>query len=41
MRLPEKHLEKALQAPPRPNRQSADEGRRREMRALLAKIPAE
>jgi tetratricopeptide (TPR) repeat protein len=35
-----KHLEKALQAPPRPNRQSADEGRRKEIRALLAKIPA-
>lgn len=35
-----KHLEKALQAAPRPNRQSADEGRRREIRALLAKIPA-
>jgi tetratricopeptide (TPR) repeat protein len=35
-----KHLEKALQAPSRPNRQSADEGRRKEIRALLAKIPA-
>lgn len=35
-----KHLEKALQAAPRPNRQSADEGRRKEIRALLAKIPA-
>lgn len=35
-----KHLEKALQAAPRPSRQSADEGRRREIRALLAKIPA-
>jgi tetratricopeptide (TPR) repeat protein len=34
------HLEKALQAPDRPNRQSADEGRRREVRALLAKIAA-
>jgi tetratricopeptide (TPR) repeat protein len=34
------HLEKALKAPPRPNRQSADEGRRTEIRALLAKIPA-
>jgi len=35
-----KHLEKALQAAPRPNRQSADEGRRKEIRALLAEIPA-
>jgi tetratricopeptide (TPR) repeat protein len=35
-----KHLEKALKAPPRPNRQSADEGRRKEIRVLLAKIPA-
>jgi Tfp pilus assembly protein PilF len=35
-----KHLEKALQAAPRPNRQSADEGRRRDIDALLAKIPA-
>lgn len=35
-----KHLEKALQAAPRPSRQSADEGRRREIRALLAKIQA-
>jgi tetratricopeptide (TPR) repeat protein len=35
-----KHLEKALQAPPRPSRQSADEGRRKEIRALLAEIPA-
>jgi tetratricopeptide (TPR) repeat protein len=33
-----KHLEKALQAAPRPNRQSADEGRRRDIDALLAKI---
>jgi tetratricopeptide (TPR) repeat protein len=33
-----RHLEKALQAPPRPNRELADEGRRREVRALLAKI---
>jgi tetratricopeptide (TPR) repeat protein len=31
-------LEKALQAPPRPNREVADEGRRGEVRALLAKI---
>jgi len=35
-----KHLEKALRAPPRPARLSADEGRKREVRALLAKIPA-
>jgi tetratricopeptide (TPR) repeat protein len=35
-----RYLEKALKAPPRPNRQSADEGRRKEIRALLAKIPA-
>jgi tetratricopeptide (TPR) repeat protein len=35
-----KHLEKALKAPARPNRLSADEGRRKEIRALLAKIPA-
>ncbi|MBL8200871.1 MAG: hypothetical protein JNK40_07855 [Chromatiales bacterium] len=35
-----KYLEKALQAAPRPNRLSADEGRRKEIRALLAKIPA-
>jgi tetratricopeptide (TPR) repeat protein len=34
------HLETALQAPPRPNRLSADEGRRGEIRALMAKIPA-
>lgn len=33
-----RYLEKALQAPPRPNRDSADEGRRREVRTLLAKI---
>jgi len=33
-----RHLEKALKAAPRPNRQSADEGRRQEIRALLAKI---
>ena len=32
------HLEKALKAAPRPGRQSADEGRRKEIRALLAKI---
>jgi tetratricopeptide (TPR) repeat protein len=35
-----RHLEKALQAPPRPNRQSADEGRRRDINALLMKLPA-
>lgn len=34
------HLETALQAPPRLNRQSADEGRRRDIRGLLAKIDA-
>lgn len=34
-----KHLEKALKAAPRPNRQSADAGRRKEIQALLAKIP--
>jgi len=33
-----RHLEKALKAAPRPNRQSADAGRRQEIRALLAKI---
>lgn len=33
-----RHLEKALQAPPRPDRETADEGRRREVRALLARI---
>ena len=32
---------KALKAAPRPNRQSADAGRRKEIQALLAKIPAE
>ena len=34
------HLETALQAAPRPNRLTADEGRRREIHALLAKISA-
>jgi tetratricopeptide (TPR) repeat protein len=34
------HLEKGLQAAPRPNRQSADEGRRRDINSLLAKIAA-
>ena len=31
------HLERALRAPPRPGREVADEGRRREVEALLAK----
>jgi tetratricopeptide (TPR) repeat protein len=34
------HLETALEASPRPNRLTADEGRRREIRALLGKIAA-
>jgi tetratricopeptide (TPR) repeat protein len=34
-------LEKALQAPPRPNRLSADAGRKEEIAALLAKVKAE
>ncbi len=34
------HLERALQAPPRPGRQVADAGRREEIRALLAKVKA-
>ncbi|MBU3694444.1 MAG: hypothetical protein FGM40_06395 [Rhodocyclaceae bacterium] len=34
------HLEKALNAPPRPGRQIADEGRRREVAALLEKAKA-
>ena len=34
------YLEKALQAPPRPNRQIADSGRREEVRALLEKVKA-
>lgn len=33
-------LERALQAPPRPDRPLADEGRRNEIQALLAKLPA-
>jgi tetratricopeptide (TPR) repeat protein len=33
-------LERALQAPARPDRPLADEGRRREIQALLAKLPA-
>ena len=36
----EAHLEKALQAPSRPGRQIADEGRRAEARQLLEKIKA-
>jgi tetratricopeptide (TPR) repeat protein len=35
-----KALERALQAPPRPDRPLADEGRRAEVQALLAKLPA-
>ncbi len=34
------HLEKALKAPPRPGRQIADEGRRKEVTALLEKARA-
>lgn len=34
-----RHLEQALKAPPRPGRAVADEGRRTEIRNLLAKIP--
>jgi tetratricopeptide (TPR) repeat protein len=33
-------LERALQAPARPDRPLADEGRRKEIRELLAKLPA-
>jgi len=33
-------LERALRAPARPDRPLADEGRRREIQALLAKLPA-
>jgi tetratricopeptide (TPR) repeat protein len=33
-------LERALKAPPRPDRPLADEGRRKEIRELLAKLPA-
>lgn len=36
----EGYLRKALQAPPRPSRKLADEGRRREIDALLEKIAA-
>ena len=34
------YLEKALQAPPRPGRQVADQGRREEARALMEKVNA-
>jgi tetratricopeptide (TPR) repeat protein len=34
------HLERALRAPPRPGREVADEGRRAEVQALLAKVKA-
>lgn len=34
-------LEKALQAPARPNRQSADAGRKQDIQALLSKVNAE
>lgn len=34
------HLEKALQAPPRPARQIADTGRREEIKALMGKLQA-
>ena len=34
------YLEKALQAPPRPGRQIADQGRREEARALMEKVNA-
>jgi tetratricopeptide (TPR) repeat protein len=33
-----RHLEKALAATPRPNRQLADEGRREEIRQLMARV---
>ena len=36
-----KALERALQAPARPDRPLADEGRRAEIKALLAKLPAQ
>ena len=35
-----KALERALKAPPRPQRPLADEGRRKEIQELLAKLPA-
>lgn len=34
-------LEKALQSPPRPNRKSADAGRKQDIQALLSKVNAE
>lgn len=34
-------LERALKAPPRPDRTLADEGRRKEVRELLARLPAQ
>ena len=34
------YLEKALQAPPRPGRQLADQGRREEVRVLMEKVTA-
>ena len=37
----QKYLEKALNAPPRPDRKSADEGRRKEIEALLARTRKE
>jgi tetratricopeptide (TPR) repeat protein len=36
-----KALERALQAPPRPDRPLADEGRRAEIKEILAKLPAQ
>jgi Tfp pilus assembly protein PilF len=36
-----KALERALKAPARPDRPLADEGRRAEIKALLAKLPAQ
>jgi len=36
-----RYLEKALNAPPRPGRELADQGRRQEIRALLAKTAGE
>lgn len=35
------HLERALKAPPRPGREVADEGRRQQIRALIAKAKEE
>lgn len=36
-----RHLEKALQAPDRPGQETADQGRRKQVRALLAKLQQE